>query len=53
MIFMDNILSKVWVPALPDAAYQPPRGVPCEHGNTLCSEPHQDMSEMLQLSVVA
>lgn len=47
MVLVGNILSTVWIPALPDAVCQLPRGVPCEYGDTLCSEPHQDMSEIL------
>lgn len=53
MILVHKILSKVWIPVLPDAVYQLPRGVPCEYRDTHCSEPHQDMSEILSLSVVA
>lgn len=40
-------LSKVCIPVLPDAVYQLPQRVPCEYRDTLCSEPHQDMSEIL------
>lgn len=53
MILVHCILTEVWIPVLPDAVYQLPQGVPCEYRDILCPEPHQDVSEILQLSVVA